>query len=220
VDCVIADPPYNEGTHANAVVRQRPNQLPIDFPPFTVEDVSRLVCEAVRVARRWVVCFCPLEMLGDYKRAAHAIDERVWVRGGVWIKPDVLPQMSGDRPGQPGEGIAIMHRTGRKRWNRGGHPARWTFNVCHDDRVHSCQKPLDLMRALVRDFTDPGELILDPFAGSGTTALACLVEGRRFLGCEVMPATHATALERLRAYREGQSLAASRAGQTTLWGTP
>ena len=45
-------------------------------------------------------------------------------------------------------------------------------------------KPLDLMRWLVRLVTPPGGLILDPFAGSGTTGCAAILEGFRFIGIE------------------------------------
>jgi site-specific DNA-methyltransferase (adenine-specific) len=47
------------------------------------------------------------------------------------------------------------------------------------------------MQDLVADFTDPGELVLDPFAGSGTTGVACRLAGRNFLGWE-LDANHAT----------------------------
>ena len=47
---------------------------------------------------------------------------------------------------------------------------------------HQTQKPLALMELLVRLFSDPGELILNPFAGSGTTGVAAIRLGRRFLG--------------------------------------
>jgi len=63
-------------------------------------------------------------------------------------------------------------------------------------------KPPALMESLVRDFTDPGELICDPFAGSGTTGVACLRLGRRFIGWERDPKYHAVAVKRLRAARE------------------
>jgi len=45
-------------------------------------------------------------------------------------------------------------------------------------RLHPTQKPLPLMEALVDQFTDEGETILDPFGGSGTTALAAAEMGR------------------------------------------
>lgn len=50
---------------------------------------------------------------------------------------------------------------------------------------HPTVKPDDLMRWLVRLITPPGGVCLDPFAGSGTTGRACLLEGFRFIGCEL-----------------------------------
>ena len=71
-------------------------------------------------------------------------------------------------------------------------------------RVHATQKPLALLQALVRDFTQPGDLVLDPFMGSGTTGVACLAEHRRFVGIERDPATFAQACDRLvQAARQG-----------------
>ncbi len=49
---------------------------------------------------------------------------------------------------------------------------------------HPAEKPVDLLRHLVRLVTEPGATVLDPFAGSGTTGAACLAEGRRFVGIE------------------------------------
>lgn len=50
--------------------------------------------------------------------------------------------------------------------------------------VHPCVKPVALMRWLVRLVTPPGGLVLDPFAGSGSTGIACLLEGMEFVGIE------------------------------------
>lgn len=52
---------------------------------------------------------------------------------------------------------------------------------------HPTVKPIALMRWLVRLVTPPGGLVLDPFAGSGTTGCAAVLEGRRFVGCEISP---------------------------------
>jgi site-specific DNA-methyltransferase (adenine-specific) len=57
----------------------------------------------------------------------------------------------------------------------------------HRVAVHPTQKPLRLMRWLVRLVTPPGGLVLDPFAGSGTTLVAAVLEGFRALGCERDP---------------------------------
>ena len=54
------------------------------------------------------------------------------------------------------------------------------------------------MRDIIEDFTLPGDLVLDPFAGSGTTGVACRMLGRRFVGWELSPAYHEIACRRLR----------------------
>lgn len=58
------------------------------------------------------------------------------------------------------------------------------------------------MEALVADFTDPAELICDPFAGSGTTGVAAIRLGRRFIGWEKDPEFFKVAVKRLESTRE------------------
>lgn len=217
VDVVITDPPFDARTHAGQRSSLDAESL-IDFPPFGPGELDRFVREALRVSRRWVLAFCAAEQFAAYQQAAEDSAPGSWVRGGIWVKPDPAPQFTGDRPGQWGEGVAIMHRPGKKRWNGGGHPARWTYGVCREDRCHPTQKPMDLMLDLVQQFTDPHELILDPFAGSATTALACLRLHRRFLGSEIDPKYHALGLERIAAEKGCSTLAAHRAGQLCLLG--
>lgn len=55
------------------------------------------------------------------------------------------------------------------------------------------------MRELIRDYTRPGDLIVDPFAGGGTTLLAAAIEGRRCIGAELDPETYRKAVKRLSA---------------------
>ena len=54
-------------------------------------------------------------------------------------------------------------------------------------RLHKTQKPLPLMLWVIESCTNPGDLILDPFCGSGTTGVACVQTGRRFIGIEIDP---------------------------------
>ena len=65
------------------------------------------------------------------------------------------------------------------------------------DLRHPKEKPLDLMRRLIEATTKPNDLILDPFAGSGTTLVAALQSGRRYIGVELSPQHHETAQRRL-----------------------
>jgi site-specific DNA-methyltransferase (adenine-specific) len=57
-------------------------------------------------------------------------------------------------------------------------------NGSREKTAHPTQKPLELIRALVLASSNPGDLVIDPFGGSGTTFVACEASGRRWLGCE------------------------------------
>ncbi len=47
------------------------------------------------------------------------------------------------------------------------------------------EKPVDLMEVLVTQSTTEGQLVIDPFMGSGSVGAACLNTGRRFMGCDI-----------------------------------
>jgi site-specific DNA-methyltransferase (adenine-specific) len=137
--------------------------------------------------RRWSLLFSDIESCHLWRDALVA--ERLrYVRTGVWVKPDAMPQMTGDRPGVGFEPFTVAHRADIKmRWNGGGRPALYTCGTSKgsDRPDHPCPKPLRLMRAIVADYSDPGETVLDPFMGSGTTGIACALLGRAFIGIEM-----------------------------------
>ena len=190
IDHVVCDPPYGEEAHTKQRRTKSGTQLePImDFASLDFASLDFASRAFARLVRRWVIVFCQVEQVDSWRKQlmAHGLD---YVRTAVWIKPDGQPQYTGDRPGMGYESIVIAHRKGRKRWNGGGKHGVWRFNRTGPDDVertgHQTQKPLALMECLLRDFTDPGDLILDPFAGSGTTGVACKRMGRDFIGWEL-----------------------------------
>jgi site-specific DNA-methyltransferase (adenine-specific) len=95
------------------------------------------------------------------------------------------------------------HAPGGSTWNGGGSHGVFIINKSGDPRTgHQTQKPVALMEKLVRLFSDPGELILDPFTGSGSTGVAALRLGRRFAGWEMNPEYAEMARRRPAAARE------------------
>jgi site-specific DNA-methyltransferase (adenine-specific) len=52
-------------------------------------------------------------------------------------------------------------------------------------KIHPAQKPVGVLRRLIETFTDPGDVVIDPCFGSGSTARACLESGRNFYGLEI-----------------------------------
>jgi len=199
-DHVITDPPYDAKTHKGARYGFRATSSEIAFDPI---DPANITPPMLAASRGWVVAFCALEMYGDYKRAA---GDR-WVRAGFWRRTNGVPQFSGDRPGQPGEGVAIMHAGGKKQWNGNGRHGFWEHPiVCGGE--HPTTKPVGLMSDLVSDFTNYGQTVIDPFMGSGTTGVSCMGLGRKFIGVEINPEYFEIACRRIEdAQRQGRLFA-------------
>jgi site-specific DNA-methyltransferase (adenine-specific) len=202
VDHVITDPPYSEHVHSkNRVGSSMPirearesravisRAKDLGFAHLDGSTMQRAAQEFARIVRRWVIVFTDAENIGNWKAALEGAG-LCYVRAGAWVKENATPQFTGDRPASGFEAIVIAHTPGKKRWNGGGRHALWSVPIVlnrggNSPRVHTTQKPLELMEALVRDFTDPGELICDPFAGSGTTLVAAKRLGRQGIGWEL-----------------------------------
>jgi site-specific DNA-methyltransferase (adenine-specific) len=220
VDHLITDPPYSEHVHSTGVGTSATgtNSREIQFDPLAQDQLRDLVATSTQV-RRWCLAFCALEQAGDYARAVRSTEGLDWVRTGIWHRTQAAPQLSGDRPAQAAEAIAIWHPRGRKRWHGGGSHAHWS---CGPDREvdrdeHQTPKPVDLIARLLLLFTDPGDLIWDPYAGSGAIGVACLLTGRRYIGCEIDPDHAVYARRRLEAAASGErSLADYELGQRRL----
>jgi DNA modification methylase len=202
VDAVISDPPYSEHVHGNARSTNGKEHA-INFAALSEGTRMLAAQEFARLARRWVLVFCEIEGAHLWRVALQNAGLE-YIRTGLWVRTNGMPQVTGDRPAAGAEAIVIAHRAGRKKWNGGGRPGVWKSPLANDTetRLHPTQKPELLMEMLVRDFTERGEIVLDPFAGSGTTGVACLRNGRRFIGFEQDEKFHAAAAKRLASTRE------------------
>lgn len=86
------------------------------------------------------------------------------------------------------ECLIAEKRCGSRKWFGGGSvPNRWiglTPNRAGKSHGHPTEKPLDAIEALCTSLSPEGGLVADPFMGSGTTGVACIRTGRRFIGIE------------------------------------
>ena len=199
---IITDPPYSEHVHgaARSSRMQSANDrggrygadtrrvVDLGFEHLTPDLRAVCAAEFARLAQRWVLVFSDVESTHLWRDdlTTAGLD---YVRTGAWVKLGSTPQFSGDRPATGFEAVTICHPKGRKRWNGGGKHAVWTHPIVLDRgrtgaRLHTTQKPHELMQELVGLFTDEGETILDPFAGSGTTLVAARMLGRKSIGIE------------------------------------
>lgn len=172
VDHVITDPPYSERTHAGA--RTDINTKLITFDSIGVDELR--ATWALCSVRRWFLSFCDWRYAGPlFERPPAGLR---FVRHGIWVKPNGAPQFTGDRPATGWESLVIMHAAGgRMRWNGGGHHAVYTYPKVNEQ--HATAKPPRLLRRLLADYTDPGDTVLDMFAGGGGLGRACKDMGRR-----------------------------------------
>jgi site-specific DNA-methyltransferase (adenine-specific) len=226
VDVTITDPPFDPRTHRAALEVARPGRgrkvgAALPFAALDAAQLERVAAELARVTRRWIVVFSAERHVEAWAAALEAGGAK-FVRLGYANRTNARPQMSGDRPAPAADPLVIAHgRYVPLRWNGGGRPARWDAPAARFDeggQVHPTQKPTALLRALVADFSEPGELVCDPFAGGGTTAVVCKELGRRFLGWEIDPGYHAAALRRIERTREQLRLEVAAGEQLALLG--
>lgn len=196
VNHVITDPPYSDHTHNKQWIgaaltnegkpRVGTAHTELGFEPIT-EDEARELAAAIKVqCKRWALVFCDLESISMWKAAILEVGLE-YVRACIWDKVDSAPQFSGDRPAASVEAIVVAAQAGKKRWNGGGRRSlfRHAVNGDRGPKPHPATKPQGLMAELVRLFTDPGETIVDPYMGSGSTLRAAKDLGRKAIGIEV-----------------------------------
>lgn len=195
VDCVITDPPYDARTHSMARSNSKQNSVSGKgsrvlsggstnrFEAFTHDVQLELFATLGRITRRWVVSNLATDTAFRFEVEAAPAGLRV-LRIGAWVKTNPMPGLSGDRPAMGWETIGYLHREDVKpTWNGGAHAGNYVLPTSQGSG-HPTQKPLGMVADWVRRFTDPGDTILDPFAGSGTTLRAAKDEGRRAVGVE------------------------------------
>jgi site-specific DNA-methyltransferase (adenine-specific) len=192
VSHVICDPPYEKSLHDSKNKLQRrlredggPELKGLEFAP--IDDIrSRFIALCGAATDGWLIAFCTVEGTWEWADAINASSLK-YKRACSWVKPDSTPQLNGQCPAQGFECfVTAWCGSGHSRWNAGGKRGVYTHNTNGPTRhgAHPTEKPVSLMREIVADFTNPADLILDPFMGSGTTGIAAVKLGRRFIGIE------------------------------------
>lgn len=238
-DHAIVDPPYSERVHSKsrAGARRTPlldgnghmircaieRERDFHFAHITQAEREQMADWIEDHCRRWSLTYTDVESSQDWKGAFTRFE---YIRTLAMIKVGGTPQFTGDRPGTGFEAIVVMHPKGRKRWNGGGKlgvyhaltvQERGGQKRANNERVNEAQKDIAHMIEVVSDFTDPGDLVVDLTCGSGTTGVACVRLGRRFVGFEMRSEQAEHARRRLEAEDAGTTPKAIRAGQGSLF---
>ena len=190
VDAVITDPPY--GTASASKVQTKSGVEVIGFNHAWDSDLPlEWVGEALRCLRSGGSLIAWTDT-----KALTVLWERVAAMGGkplqclFWHKLNPPPQPRKNYQSAV-EAAVFARKEGKVLcWNGGG--ATQNIIQCglvggHEANEHPTQKPLKVMRWCASAVVDEGMTILDPFMGSGTTGVAALQMGCKFIGCEIEP---------------------------------
>lgn len=143
----------------------------------------------------------PKDLMGVPWRLAFALQEDGWYLRDdiIWHKPNAMPESVKDRPGRCHEYLFMLTKSEHYFYNQeaaqeaaegGGLRNRrsvWSIHTKAFAGAHFATFPPDLVRPCIQFSTLPGDRVLDPFFGSGTVGLVCLVEGRNCIGVELNP---------------------------------
>lgn len=193
IDLLLTDPPYgiSKGYTCETQVPRRLRKDGTDFimpkgnfgdwdQPVSPREWTQIVLPKVK---GWFITFCAQAQIGEY---CEILKEHKFVAVGtlVWQKTNPVPFNHRYKPINAWEALVIGKRPGTK-FN--GHVVHNVFlykSPSPQQRIHTTQKPLALIERFVELFSDTGDLVFDPFAGSGTTVVAASKGERKVLAYE------------------------------------
>lgn len=231
VDLIFADPPYNLQLQRELL---RPNQTKVDavkdewdrFESFQAYDAfTRAWMEACRRVLKdegtlWVIG----SYHNIYRMGSTLMDLGYWILNDVvWVKQNPMPQFRGVRFTNAHETLiwAQKHQGARYTFNYQAMKALngdlqmrsdWSLPICtgrerlrvDGKKAHSTQKPESLLYRVIQACTNPGDVVLDPFFGTGTTGAVAKKLHRSWIGIEQDERYVKVARERLAAVEPGE----------------
>jgi hypothetical protein len=207
VDAVITDPPYSARTHEGhgAAVNgiggghDGVERRDLTYQSWGTAEVDAFVDAWAPRCRGWMICLSDSELLGAY-RAAFERHERVGFQPIPIVVPGMTVRLCGDGPSSWAVYANISRPRVLNRW--GTTAGAYIGPMGAKERASAAvagAKPLWAMRALIRDYSKAGNLVVDPCAGGATTLLAAAIEGRKAIGAEVDRKTYSKAMKRIAA---------------------
>lgn len=209
VDAVVTDPPYSSGGMVRGDrAQQSTRDKYVSSNAATRDDAHEFTGE------RGFAHWCALWLAECHRITTPGGIAAVWVdwrnlptltdsmQAGGWVWQGIVPWVKSNGRPRPG---GFRNQAEYVVWGSHG-PLRKTDDylvgilsaaiIPSAKRVHVAEKPVDVLAELVKA-APPGGVVLDPFMGSGSTGVAALREGRRFIGVEMSATHYATAERRL-----------------------
>lgn len=171
IDLILTDPPYgkkaDKGTNGFGAAKNRryAGGWDKEAPPQQVFN------EIFRVAKNLII------FGGNYFG-------NMLPTSNCWIFWDKKGDIAFQNPFADGE---LIYTTFKKPVKKIVFRQQGFITDSKDKRYHPTQKPTELVQMLIEQFTEPGQIVCDPFLGSGTTAVAAVKTGRHYIGYEINP---------------------------------
>ena len=179
VDMVLTDPPYGmnfQSGRRKSKHEKIKGDSNLDWLDDFVDEIYR-VCKPNTAH----YVFCSFHHIDKFKQS---IEKKFKVKNILtWVKNNAsMGDLKGDFA--PKTEFIIFFHKGRRLINGRRDPNVLEFKKTRNE-LHPTQKPVDMTEYLIEKFSDEGDLVLDPFMGSGTTGIACINTNRNFIGMEL-----------------------------------
>ena len=211
IDLIFADPPYNLQLNGELY---RPNQTKVDavtdaWDKFnSKEDYDRFTTAWLTECYRVLKNTGSIWVIGTYHNIYRvgAIIQNIgfWMLNDIiWIKTNPMPNFKGTRFNNAHETLIWSTKSQKSKYTFHYHSMKvmnddlqmrsdWLITICSGDerikvngqKAHSTQKPAELLLRIILSTSNPNDIVLDPFSGSGTTAAVAKRLGRRYIAFE------------------------------------
>jgi len=229
VDVIIADPPYFISQEGKKISRKSLNSkswkrdmdIKLDFGKWdNFKDEQKFFdftekwfkeCSRILKPKGWIYIFFDKQKIG-YFDLILAKKYGIKPRGVfVWLKSNPCPSFRKVNYLSATEFIWIGSKGECKLKNFLQQKEMFNYMITpnkssYGETKHPTEKPIKLIEKFIKTGSNEGEIILDPFIGSGTTAIACLKTGRKFIGIEKEPEYVEIAKARIKPYLEQKKI--------------
>jgi len=206
VDLILTDPPYNISRPSNFKKNsdnKKFNNISIEFGQWDENeiDLDSLFCEFKRILKSGgtIVIFYDVWKCSNLKRIAESYGFKQ-PRICQWVKTNPVPINSKKNYlSNAIEFFCVFVKDKKGVFNSKYDKGIYNYPICHghERTKHPTQKPLELMKVLIEKHSSEEDVILDPFGGSGTTAVAALQTKRKYILIEKLTEYYNISLDRI-----------------------
>lgn len=209
VDLILIDPPYEISRATNFQAGEETGRdtdrfrISMDFGDWdkNFTGLDKVFKEGYRILRDGgtMICFYDLWKIETIKQY-YEQNKFKQIRFIEWLKTNPVPINSKINYLTNAREVAVLGvKKSKPTFNSSYDNGIYKFPICQDaGRFHPTQKPVALMEELIKKHSNEGDVVLDCFAGSGTTGAAALATERDFIGCEANKEYFDKSLERLK----------------------